>query len=90
MRWTRNPCPPVGLSARISFTMALVAAVAFSPQPAATGAHSEGCSPGMPLCTICLTTLGRNPRLLLPLTANAIASASTVALRRGLRGRNHT
>jgi len=82
MRWTRTTCPPVALSARLSFTMALVAAVAFFPPPAATGAQSEGCSPGMPLCTSCLTTVGRNPRLLLPLTANAIARASTAALRR--------
>jgi hypothetical protein len=81
MRWTRSACLPVGLSARISFTLALVAAVASFPQPAATGARSAGCSPGMPLCTGCLTNVGRNPRLLLPLTANAIAPASTAALR---------
>jgi hypothetical protein len=47
----------------------------------ALGKPAEGCSSGMPLCTGCLTTLGRNPRLLLPLTANAVASASTAALR---------
>jgi hypothetical protein len=31
MRWTRKPCPPVGLATRISFTTALVAAAALSP-----------------------------------------------------------
>jgi hypothetical protein len=36
----------------------------------------------MALCHSCLTTLERNPRRLLPLTPNAIASASTAALRR--------
>jgi hypothetical protein len=36
----------------------------------------------MPLCTSCLTTLGRNPHRLLSLTPTAIASASTAALRR--------
>ena len=82
MRWTRNTCPPVSLSARLSFATALVAAVAFFPPPAATGAQSKGCSPGMPLCTSCLTNVGRNPRLLLPLTANAIVLASTAARRR--------
>jgi len=81
MRWTRNTCPPVSLSARLSFATALVAAVAFFPPPAATGAQSNGCSPGMPLCTGCLTNVGRNPRHLLPLTAKAIAKASTAALR---------
>jgi hypothetical protein len=82
MRWTWKHSLPVGLSAQISFTTALVAAVALSPQPAAAGAHSQGCAPQMPLCHSCLTTDGRNPRRLLPLTANAIASASTAALRR--------
>jgi hypothetical protein len=82
MRWTRKPSLAVGLAARISFTTALVAAVAFSPQPAATGAHSGGCAPRMPLCHSCLTTEGRNPRRLLPLTASAIAPARTAALRR--------
>lgn len=82
MRWTRKPGPSVGLAARISFTPALVAAVALSPQPAATGALPNGCAPRVPLCHGCLTTGGRNPRLLLPLTANAVASASTAALRR--------
>jgi hypothetical protein len=82
MRWTRKPSPPVRLAARISFTTALVAAVALSPQPAATGAQTEGCAPPLPRCHSCPTTLGRNPRRLLPLTANAVASASTAALRR--------
>jgi hypothetical protein len=81
MRWTRSACPPVGLSARLSFATALVAAVAFFPQPAATGAPPKGCSPGMPLCTSCQTNVGRNPRLLLPLTANAVSRASEAALR---------
>jgi hypothetical protein len=82
MRWTRKRCPPVGLATRISFTTALVAAVALFPPPAATGARSDGCAPRKPLCHSCLTTLGRNPRRLLPLTPNAIASASTAAFRR--------
>jgi hypothetical protein len=82
MRWTRKPSLQVGLAARIPFTTALVAAAALSPQPAATAARSAGCAPPMPLCNGCLTTVGRNPRRLLPLTANAIAPASTAALHR--------
>jgi hypothetical protein len=42
MRWTWKHSLAVGLSAQISFTTALVAAVALSPQPAAAGAHSRG------------------------------------------------
>jgi hypothetical protein len=60
MRWTWKHSLAVGLSAQISFTTALVAAVALSPQPAAAGAHSQGCAPQMPLCHSCLTTDGRN------------------------------
>jgi hypothetical protein len=40
MRRTRKPSPRVGLTLRITFAMALVAAVALFPQAAATGVHT--------------------------------------------------